>query len=454
MPRSLLGQMLLLMGAALFVAQLVNFAFILNEQQKLSLAMNEGPAITLFAHTAGRVSAAPKDVRPRLAADRPGPGALYRIMENNPIDAEGLERVEEIERRLTRALGDAGVKPRAVRGSLLAAPPPVHADGHRHPFHGSDRIVLLAAQLGDGTWLVGRFDVPRGDRWLVHRLLLGTVALYVFVLGAVLWIAGRLARPLRDLTVAAERFEGRSGSPPVEPRGPSDVRQAIEAFHAMNRRTLAVLDEKDRMLGAIGHDMRTPLASLRIRAESMEPEEERARMIATIEEMAATLEDILVLARTGRAREPVRPVDLAALADALVEEYRALGKPATFEASPRAVLEVQPNLLRRALRNLIDNALVYAGEARVRVSGDEGGIALIVDDDGPGIDEARMAEALEPFSRLEESRNRDSGGAGLGLAISRAVALAHGGELVLARRPEGGLSARILLPKTAAEASR
>jgi signal transduction histidine kinase len=218
----------------------------------------------------------------------------------------------------------------------------------------------------------------------------------------------------------------------------------------MNRRTLALFDEKDRMLGAIGHDMRTPLASLRIRAENMGPEEERAKLIATVEEMAATLEDILVLARTGRAREKVRLVDLAALADALVEEYRALGKSAEFEASPRAVLDVQPNLLRRALRNLIDNALLYAGQARVRVSEEEGRIALIVDDDGPGIDEARIAEALEPFSRIEESRNRDSGGAGLGLAISRAVALAHGGELKLAGRPEGGLSARILLPKAAA----
>ena len=143
----------------------------------------------------------------------------------------------------------------------------------------------------------------------------------------------------------------------------------------MSARVSAMFDEKDRMLGAIGHDLRTPLASLRIRAESMEPEDEKAKMIATIEEMAATLEDILVLARTGRAREPVRAVDLSALADALVEEYRALGKPVAFEPSPRAVLDVQPNLLRRALRNLIDNAPIYAGEARVRVSEEEGRIA-------------------------------------------------------------------------------
>jgi signal transduction histidine kinase len=181
----------------------------------------------------------------------------------------------------------------------------------------------------------------------------------------------------------------------------------------------------------------------------MEPEDERTKLIATVEEMAATLEDILVLARTGRAREPVRAMDIAALADALVEEYRALGRDISFLASPRAVLEVQPNLLRRALRNLIDNAILYAGQARVRVEEAPDAVAVVVDDDGPGIDEDRLQEALEPFARIEESRNRESGGAGLGLAIARAVALAHGGDLILSRRPEGGLSARIVLPGAA-----
>jgi signal transduction histidine kinase len=446
LPRSLLGQMLLLMGAALLVAQTVNFAFILNEQEKLSLAQNEGPAITRFAQNAARIAAAPPGARPALAADRPGRGAHYRIVSRDPIDGEGLERIPEIEARLAHALADAGVRARAVRGTALGAGP--GEPDHRHRLHDRERIVLLAAQFDDGSWLTGRFDVPRGDRWLIHRLLAATFALYVLVLGAVLWIAIRLGRPLRDLTRAAERFQGRSEAERVEPRGPSDVRRAIEAFNAMNRRTLALLDEKDRMLGAIGHDLRTPLASLRIRAETMEPEDERALLVATIKEMAATLEDILVLARTGRAREPVRAMDIAALADALVEEYRSLGLAADFEPSPRAVLEVQPNLLRRALRNLIDNALAYAGEARVWVEAQAGAFALIVDDDGPGIDEDRLEEVLEPFSRIEESRSRESGGAGLGLTIARAAALAHGGDLTLSRRPEGGLSVRIVLPRT------
>ena len=447
LPSSLLGQMLLLMGAALLVAQAVNFAFILNEQQKLSLARSEGPAIGRFTQAAAVVAATPPAGRKLLLSSHPtGPAAAYRLVPESRIDLERIGRNPEIEARLAAALREARVPARAVRaaspmgvGRMLGPP------GHRH--HEARRNLLLSAQLDDGRWLDARFDAPRADRWLIHRLVLATAMLFVLVFGAVWWIARRLARPLRDLTRAAEGFQGQAPAEPVTPRGPSDLRRAVEAFNAMNRRTLALLDEKDRMLGAIGHDLRTPLASLRIRAENMGPEEERERLVGTVEEMTATLEDILTLARTGRAREPVRAVDVAALADAVVEEFRELGRAVAFAPSPRAVLSIQPNLLRRALRNLVDNAVAYAGTATVAVEERAGEIELRVEDDGPGIPDDRLEEVLDPFRRLESSRNRESGGAGLGLAIANAVALAHGGRLTLSNRLEGGLRTSLILPK-------
>jgi signal transduction histidine kinase len=446
LPSSLLGQMLLLIGAALLAAQAVNFAFILGEQQKLSLARGEGPAIGRFLQAASVVAAtAPDGRRALLGSHRVGPGADYRLVPHSVIDRVGIDRDAAIEQRLAAALAEARVPVRAVRAASRSEPGPRgdHPSGHaRH-----HRVVLLAAQLDDGLWLDARLHAPGPDPWLIHRLLLATLTLFLLVFGAAWWIARRLARPIRDLTRAAEGFGGQGPAEPVTPRGPSDIRHAVEAFNAMNRRTLALLDEKDRMLGAIGHDLRTPLASLRIRAENMGPDEERERLVATVEEMAATLEDILTLARTGRAREAVRPVDLAALADALVEEYRELGRAATFAASPRAVLAVQPNLLRRALRNLIDNAVAHGGGASVAVEERAGEIELRVEDEGPGIPAERLAEVLEPFLRLDESRGRAGGGSGLGLAIASAVAQSHGGRLVLANRPEGGLRASLVLPK-------
>jgi signal transduction histidine kinase len=453
LPRSLLGQMLLLMGAALLVAQLVNFAAMLNEQQKLSLAQNEAPAIFHFAQIAAIAAGAPAERRAAVVAALPArPGMIFRTGRESLLARAGLRPDPELSGRFAAALRDARVPFRAAEvATRIETGPPAPPPGLPPPLlrHHEAKVVLLAVQIEDGSWVNGRLPAPHFDHWLVHRLLIATCVLFGLVFGAVWWSARRLAAPLGDLTRAAERFEGRPGAPEVLPRGPSDIRSAIAAFNAMRHRTLLLLDEKDRMLGAIGHDLRTPLASLRIRAENMGPEEERERLVATIEEMHATLEDILVLARTGRSAEPARPVDVAALADSVVEELRDLGRPAAFAASGRVVLAVRPNLLRRAIRNLADNAVAYGGGATVRVEAGENALRILVEDEGPGIAADRLADMLEPFGRLEASRSRETGGAGLGLAIAQAVAQAHGGRLELANRPCGGLCATLVLPRDA-----
>lgn len=441
--------MMLLIGAALLVAQLVNFSFILSDRQRLSLAQTEAPAIARFVHAA--VQARANGVI--AAPGRNGRGAAYTVSGENLIDHSGLPRAPELEGRLRAALVDAGIQVRQVRAATSTdfrrfRPGGFEgqgARGGRGGRGGERQVLLMAAEIADGVWLNGRIVAPRVDPWLVYRLLGATLALYVLVLAAAFWIARRLARPLRDLTRAAEQFEGRAAAEHVEPRGPADVRRAVDAFNAMNRRVTTLLDEKDRMLGAIGHDLRTPLASIRIRAENMEPASERERLVATVEEMHGTLEDILVLARTGRPREESRRVDVGALADALVEEYRDRGKHVTYEGDSGHVADVQPNLIRRAVRNLVDNALAYGTRARVRITSNAGAVMIEVEDDGPGIPEDQLAAVTEPFSRLEDSRSRATGGAGLGLAIVQAVASAHGGALRLSNS-DGGLSASITIP--------
>jgi len=452
LPKSLIGQIALVMAVALLVAQAINFTLIFTERQRVSRAQIEGPAVSRFVLLAQRVAAAPAEARESLVAGR-GRRARFSIGRESIVPA-GRENLWLVERLRDTAQAN-GLSIRQARAATfdVVRPPPEWREGgtprQRERWERSARRLqrmLLSVQLADGSWVNARMVTTRPNAWLALRPLVATLLTYFIILAAMIWIAARLARPLRDLTAAAERFQGRGEAPRVEPRGPADLRRAILAFNAMSARVSAMLDEKDRMLGAIGHDMRTPLASLRIRAESMEPEAERLKIVATIEEMAAMLDDTLALARSGRSTEPARRLDLTALADALVEDYRNLGLAVEMEAGERHVAEVRPNLLRRALRNLIDNGVKHGGGARVAVRAVGGNVAIEVADRGPGIPEAELGNVQEAFVRLEGSRNRETGGSGLGLTLARGAALAHGGSLELENRPEGGLLARILLP--------
>jgi signal transduction histidine kinase len=460
LPKSLIGQIAVLMGVALLFAQAVNFTLILSERQRLSLAQNEGPAIARFVALAQQVAAATPDERAELTE-----GARRRNrfeIAAAPAVADGASE-RRLEGRLRSVAAENGLTIRDARAAVSDELPRARrregarrapeAAGAEWDWLGAAgrgqrqlQTLLLSVRLEDGSWFNGRMVTPRRDPWLAARLAGATLLLYLIVLGAMVLIAARLTRPLRDLAAAADHFEGRGDAHYVEPRGPEDLRRAIESFNAMNARVTAMLDEKDRMLGAIGHDLRTPLASLRIRAESVEPDE-REKMVGTIEEMTAMLDDTLVLARSGRAREEARTMDVCALVDTVVEEFRELGMDVELASGGRQVACVRPNLLRRAVRNLIDNAVKYAGAARVAVGASSDRVIVEVADSGQGIPKAELAAVQEPFQRLETSRSRETGGSGLGLTIARAVALNHRGELQLENRPEGGLAARILLPR-------
>ena len=271
--------------------------------------------------------------------------------------------------------------------------------------------------------------------------------LYAIVLLPVLWATRRIARPLRTLAGAARRFKPGGEDGAVEESGPHDVRTLIVAFNQLRTRVTAMLDEKDRMLGAIGHDLRTPLAALRVRIESVEDDDDRAKMADTIDEMNGTLDDILSLARLGRPSEPLTEVDVAALVDAVVEDFRDLGRPVTYAEAPRLPMHLRPSLIRRAVRNLIENAVKYGGSAEVSLTATASAALIVVADNGPGIPPERIGEVFEAFTRLEGSRNKETGGIGLGLALARAIVREAGGDIALANRPEGGLAATITLPR-------
>ncbi|UZW54999.1 ATP-binding protein [Sphingobium sp. JS3065] len=445
-PQSIVGQIIVLVALALFVAQAINFALLLRERQRIELTAQTAPGVYRIVDAL--------DNRPDRHggdggdADRRG---RVRFLDAAPV-LQGVAR-PDVERRASAMFEDVGFSVRSIHAVEQSQALPLRRwDSFRlranRDRHGPLRMTRLAmaVEYQPGKWALTQTRIgdrqPRFGGWLVGQ----TLILYVIVLLPLLWVGGRLARPLKQLTRSAEQFARTGSADPVEERGPGDVRQLTMAFNAMRSRIFAMLSEKDRMLGAIGHDLRTPLASLRVRAESVEDEGERARMSETIEEMNRMLEDILSLARAGRSSEAQQKVDLSALADAVVEDFLELGSPVDLADSERAVADVRPQQIRRALRNLIENAIVYGERAHVSVERGDGTIRLIVADDGPGISEDRMEEMMEPFTRLEGSRNRETGGAGLGLALVRAIMAEHGGALKLANRPQGGLEASLVLP--------
>jgi len=455
------------MASALLVASVVNFVLLLGERQRAAVIEQSSAPIARFVDIAITVFATPppETARPFFIGRPQGPGR-YGLQPDDPVDAHGLPRDGSLEQRLANALSDGGVHPQAVRASsrTVERPERIGRGGRPRESFGEgpsppadlmppireSREIVLSAQLPDGRWLTSSSFSPEPIRNDVFLLAASTIVTFVFVLGAALWIARRLAQPLRDLAAAASHV-GASGEPQqVSARGPGDVQQTIDAFNAMSRRVSQLLREKDVMLGALGHDLRTPLSSLRIRLESMEPEAERHKAVRTIEEASDLLEDILELSRQGRSSEPERRMDISAIVQDVAEDYAETGAAVSIGSVQRAVAACRPVLMRRALRNLIDNAVTYGGNATLSVEQSAGGVLIHVDDDGPGMSPEALASATSPFYRGEESRNRATGGAGLGLTLCDAIVRAHRGSLELINRTPRGLRVTIRLPVSAA----
>ena len=443
LPRSLSGQMALLIALALFVAQAINFTMLLQERRQARLDQATGPAVTRIV-----------DADERIAAGRPVGGGNWsrvRMAAASPV-APTAEHAPDVETAIRGALIDAGVKVGRIETAVM----PLKRDDPRLRYVSKARVarllragaeLLIAIERPDGQWLIVSLPWARDESYIFWRLIAQTLILYGVALAPLLWAGRRISQPLRSLSAAARDFKPGAAVDPIAARGPQDVRDVIAAFNALRLRVTAMLDEKDRMLGAIGHDLRTPLAALRVRIESVEDDTDRDKMAETIAEMNSTLDDILSLARLGRPSEPPTDVDLAALVDAVVDDFRDMGREVVFEEGARLTMRLRPGLMRRAVRNLIENALKYAGTAEVSVSAMPHAVAISVCDRGPGIPADRLADVFEAFTRLETSRNKETGGIGLGLALARTIVRDAGGDITLENRDGGGLIARITLPR-------
>ena len=381
---------------------------------------------------------APDDRREEMLADLDLPEGLSVALARQPAVRAGAAPPPPHVMRLFRLdlvnSGPPRLRPREAR---IAANPP-----------GGFQASL---RLPDGEWLNLRVEMPPPRPWHSATFLAAFVVMTVAAVLLILWAVARLMRPVRLLAEAADRLGRDVNAPPLPEGGPSEVATAARAFNVMAGRIRRFVADRTQMLAAIGHDLRTPITRLRLRAEFMDDDEQRRKMLADLDEMEQMIAATLAFARDDAAAEPATPIDLAALcrtvADEAADARPELAEAIGFEGPERLTIRARPIALKRAIANLVSNALAYGGTARLVLSPPEGGVVrLAVDDDGPGIPEAELEAVFTPFRRLEASRNRETGGTGLGLTIARNILRAHGGDVVLANRPGGGLRALASLP--------
>ena len=452
------GQLIALLLAALVVAQALSFVVFTGDREQAVRAANRAGLLESMASIM-RVLAGtdPRDARTaggsRLDAAHP---LLDQRRERDSRDGR-IGQVNLPAVQFERLF--PGAAPRVRRGwsSATATSPTVALASGTTPattmigadpnFFRGEFDVLASVPFAEGGWLNAQTRIRAEPVPIPWPSLISAGLMAVAILVIVGLIVRRATRPLALLADRVEAFGRGAPSVTLPETGPREVRRLTAAFNRMQDRLARFIADRTRMLAAIGHDLRTPITSLKIRTELLDDEEARTKMMATLDEMQRMTEATLAFAREDADAEPLRSVDLNALVESLCDDLAAMGKDVTFTGEDRLPYPCRPTALRRAVGNLVENAVRYGDRARVTLQATPDGPLVTIDDDGPGIPAGQIEEVYKPFVRLETSRSRETGGAGLGLSIARSIVLAHGGELTLSNRKEGGLHVEIRLPK-------
>ena len=340
-------------------------------------------------------------------------------------------------RELAPELGEAQV--------IIGANRKLEADPH---------LALVSMQLPDESWvnvsLFARLTPQTGN----HGTILSTTLMALGVIAISILLVRWMTRPLRIFADAAKRLYRGTETVRVPEEGPREVRELASAFNDMQARIKTLIDDRTHALAAVSHDLRTPLTRLRLKAEDVGDGALGQAMRADLSEMDGMIDQTLAYLRGDRSDEEFRHMDLAALLETLVDDASDAGGDVTFSGLPSLPITARPLALKRAFSNLIQNAVTYGAVTRLALSRNEHSAGILIDDDGPGIPADQVEAAFAPFTRLESSRSKDTGGFGLGLTIARTIIEGHGGTISLANRPESGLRVTVSLPVTGPDGPR
>jgi signal transduction histidine kinase len=470
LPRSLFGRTLLVLATGLLLAEIASQVVNFFDRGSGVYRLGAQQIALRIAQTARILNRMPAAQQAAVIEELNGP-SFSVVLSHKPIDVgQGYAEHDRYERALgalikhyLRADWSTSVQitslgmARRPRNYEAVDTSPFEQWIARHFYFVLPGTYSVVAQirLDDGDTAVFYARIPQEPlsrlESLLPRLFLN-LAIFL-VLGAA--AVATITRSLERLAQAAEKVGADPEGAPLPEFGPSEVRSVIHAFNRMRLQLRRYLLERARMLGAISHDLQTPITRMRLRAEMIQDADSRARFVHDLDEMEAIAGSTLEFFKTLGAEPQRQPLDVGALVESLREDWAETGHDIAVEGAARAPYSAQPRALRRCLDNLVDNAVRYGGTARITIEDDDASLRIAVRDEGPGIPAADLERVFEPFYRLEQSRNRESGGTGLGLAIARNIARWHGGDIHLRNAPQGkGLIAQLVLPRSPHGASR
>jgi len=465
LPRGLFGRLVLILLCGLVFAQLVTAYLNLSERDQLLYRASGMQMAQRIADISTLLDSVSPEDRRRIVSVFNAPPLAISLdrppMATVPGPREANMRLSMFATVLRYALGE-GMHVQRVRAAGVPerygqreqrSPPGMPM--MQHPMSGAGMQMMhsesmffeVQIALRDGAVVTFDSFVSPESAAMPLRLaltllvLLGTVVALSLV--AVRWVTG----PLSALATAAEKLGEDINRSPLPETGPVEARRAARAFNTMQRRLSRFIADRTRVLTAMSHDLKTPITRLRLRTELLDDDALRTKFAKDLEDMESMVTQTLDFMRDASAAEPVQQVDLMALLESLQRDYQDTGNAVEIEGRIAHPFSGRPLALRRCLTNLVDNALRYGKRATLQAEEAPGRITIRVLDEGPGMSAEEFERAFEPFFRGEASRSRETGGSGLGLGIARNIARAHGGELKLRNRAQGGLEAILELPQ-------
>lgn len=461
-PKKLASQLILLLLIAIVAVQAISICMFHDERRIALVALARDSILSRAISTAGLLEETPESLHARILEANSTRYVAFWTGEVPLAPEPGKSRFEQrVQHYGAKKLGPDRPIHINLHSDEKRGPPQrnLSQDDHENwrnipkserPRHlrrvmNKPEDLSLSIQLADGSWLnMATSYRPPPGAFIPLAVQVSLMALAIIAIVA--FAVRRVTRPLLNLSDAAGRLGRGEDVEDLKPSGPQEVQAVTQAFNDMQERLTRFVRDRTRMLAAISHDLRTPITSLRLRAEFIDDEENREKMIETLDDMAAMAEAALRFAKDDARQEAAEQADLGAMLHSLSDDQQDMGHACEAHIDDRIILTCRPLSLKRAFRNLIENGIRYGTAVTVSAEVQADDVRIVIRDQGPGIPNDRLQDVFEPFVRLEESRSEETGGIGLGLAIARSIIHAHGGTIELKNAEDGGLLVEIHLP--------